>query len=49
MAATRTTLPCCASAAFDDNNSTMTMHFLFLDASDNQQVGLLLAAVAAAV
>jgi len=48
MAATRTTRSC-ASAAFDDNNSAMTMQFLFLDASDNQQVGLLLAAVAAAV
>jgi len=29
MAATRITLPCCASAAFDDNSSVMTVQFLF--------------------
>jgi len=35
------TLPCCASAAFDDNSgSFMTVQFLFVGASDNQQAGL---------
>jgi len=38
MVAMRITLPCCASAALD--GSVMTVQFLPLDASYNQQVGL---------
>jgi len=38
MAAMRNTLPCCASAAFDDNSSIMTMHFLFFGC-ERQSVG----------
>jgi len=44
------TLPCCASAAIDNNSgSIMTIPFLFLGASDNQQVGHLQAEAAATV
>jgi len=38
--ATHITLPCCASAAFDNNSSIMTVQFLSMEASDNQLTGL---------
>jgi len=38
--ATRITLPCGASAAFDNNSSVMTVQFLSMEASDNQLTGL---------